>query len=179
MLRALLFISLIFMCAADVTIAQSIDSLESDTTATESRNTSADDEEFNIVLYGLFFSTIALSFAIGIIGVILTFLLIFIAAALMAAGIISIGALRAYQMKSLSSGIRTIIYLCCATGGIIAGTTLAWIAQWIWHWSQTVTTVWIAGITGGLLGGLIAGAAGMWIIRKAWQTMLRRNSSRP
>ena len=176
MLRVLLSFSLIFICTADVTTAQSIDSLYSDTTAGNAANNFEDDEEFNIMLYGLFVGTIALSFVIGILGIIITFLLVFIAAALISAGIISVGALRAYQTKSLSSGIRTIVYLCCATGGVIAGTTLSWITQWIWHWSESISTVWIAGIIGGLLGGLIAAAAGMWIVRKAWQTMVRRDN---
>ena len=87
-----------------------------------------------------------------------------IAAALLAAGIVSTALLVGALHRSVSAGVRTLFILLGAVGGMaggaIATSAFTWIAKANWNSPFR----WIAGVTIGLLVGILFA----WLFNKVW-----------
>jgi hypothetical protein len=100
-----------------------------------------------------------------IMGTIIAVIAITITAAMAAAGVISTAIVVGLYKRSAVSGFKTLLALVTTIGGAITGVTVLYIANRIFHFNLSGTTIAWAGLAGGLLGGILLSLVLISIIR--------------
>jgi len=158
MVKALFFFILLLggiMVFANDTIISAPDTLSLVQTAKTNTVGTADD--FSPAIMAVFFFGVlilCLTVAVGIVLAALTLLMIVV---LVALGVISTSVIMGLKKNSVTTAVKTFIYLGCGIAGLFTGASLMLLMVEVFSLHFTVLMALLIGGTGGLLAGLLVG----------------------
>jgi hypothetical protein len=167
---------LLFLLSQNISFSQ----VSADTLSATSTPAAEQEEDFNLFLFA--FAAVAISLMIGIamIGALASLVLLFLLAAFISFGIVSVSVMAGLYKRSATAGFKAFIYIVCALAGIATGVFGYWIIDNLFTLSISDRAGLLAGGIGGFLGGLLLAFIATKIIAalsKYFQTKFSQTNS--